>query len=339
MTNSTCGSRSWSTVTAVLDTGASDLDAQLEAYRRELTGYCYRMLGSAADAEDAVQETLVRAWRGFERFEGRSSLRSWLYRIATNVCLDMRNGRQRRALPMDLGPARRRRLLGGPMPEAAWIQPFPDRRVTVDSDPAERAAWRGTRSGSRSSPRCSTCPRASAPCSSCARFFGWRASEAAEALRHDGGVGEQRAAARPSDVGDERREIGRASPGEGDDVERGAVGSLRRCVRALRHEALVGLLHDDAILSMPPYRCGDAAGPTSLVGCAVRAPRAAARGWFRSPPTALSPSPSTRPAPGGSAEAFAINVLDVVAGKVRAIDCFIDSALFETFGLPLVLGG
>src|SRR5687768_6348257 len=79
-----------------------DLEAQLERYRPELTGYCYRMLGSAFEAEDAVQETLIRAWRGLDRFAGRASLRSWLYRIATNVCIDLRNDRRRRVLPMDL---------------------------------------------------------------------------------------------------------------------------------------------------------------------------------------------------------------------------------------------
>src|SRR6476659_8751045 len=81
-----------------------ELDS-LDQYRRELTGYCYRMLGSAFDADDAVQETMVRAWRNLDRFEGRSALRSWLYRIATNVCLDKLRGRQRRAMPMDMSPA------------------------------------------------------------------------------------------------------------------------------------------------------------------------------------------------------------------------------------------
>src|SRR3989440_12036360 len=105
----------------------SELELQLEQHRAELTGYSYRMLGSAFEAEDAVQETLVRAWRSFERFEGRSALRSWLYSIATNVCLDMLAGRERRARPMDLGPAREpvESNLHTP-PQATWIEPIPD---------------------------------------------------------------------------------------------------------------------------------------------------------------------------------------------------------------------
>ena len=122
-------------------TGAEPM-AQLEGYRSELTGYCYRMLGSAFEAEDAVQETLVRAWRAFDRFEGRSALRSWLYRIATNVCLDMLDARKRRARPMDLGPA------GAPVvenlrtPDQLWIEPMPDGLVVPDGDPAEIVAGR-----------------------------------------------------------------------------------------------------------------------------------------------------------------------------------------------------
>ncbi|HXG40691.1 MAG TPA: sigma-70 family RNA polymerase sigma factor, partial [Candidatus Limnocylindrales bacterium] len=109
----------------------TELESRLEAYRSELTAYCYRMLGSAFEAEDAVQETLLRAWRALERFEGRSALRSWLYRIATNVCLDMLAGRQRRAIPMDLGPASSADVaLPAPLPESAWVEPIPDARLT-----------------------------------------------------------------------------------------------------------------------------------------------------------------------------------------------------------------
>ena len=118
---------------------------ELEQYRVELTGYCYRMLGSSFEAEDAVQETFIRAWRSLERFEGRSALRSWLYRIATNVCLDMLGGRERRARPMDLGPAREPVESNlNTLPEVTWIEPAPDGSVVPEGDPAEVAVARET---------------------------------------------------------------------------------------------------------------------------------------------------------------------------------------------------
>jgi len=111
---------------------SGDLERRLEEHRRELTAYCYRMLGSAFESEDAVQETLIRAWKGFDRFEGRAALRSWLYRIATNVCLDMLNGRERRARPMDLGPAQEPVESNlHTLPEPVWIQPMPDSLVVA----------------------------------------------------------------------------------------------------------------------------------------------------------------------------------------------------------------
>src|SRR5215212_12202256 len=116
----------------------------LDRYRRELTGYCYRMLGSGFEAEDAVQETMVRAWRATDSFEGRSAVRSWVYRIATNVCLDMLRGSQRRARPMDMGPASTAADTVGPrLPEATWVLPMPDARVLPgEGDPAELAELR-----------------------------------------------------------------------------------------------------------------------------------------------------------------------------------------------------
>src|SRR5918997_855571 len=131
--------------TAAVMASTSELESRLEQHRAELTGYCYRMLGSAFEAEDAVQETLLRAWRSYDRFEGRAALKSWLYRIATNVCLTMLDGRGRRARPMDLSPAG---TVDGPLstlPEATWLEPVPDSRVLpAQGDPAELARARET---------------------------------------------------------------------------------------------------------------------------------------------------------------------------------------------------
>src|SRR5207237_6076930 len=137
-------SRTMSLVQANRTAAPAELEGQLEQYRPELIGYCYRMLGSPFEAEDAVQETLLRAWRGYERFEGRSAVRSWVYRIATNVCLDMLRGRRRRARPMDMGPSHPADGEIGPMlAENLWVTPIPDDRVVPpDGNPEERAVAR-----------------------------------------------------------------------------------------------------------------------------------------------------------------------------------------------------
>src|SRR6476646_8953040 len=106
---------------------SAPVELQLEQYRSELTAYSYRMLASPFEAEDAVQETFIRAWRSIDRFEGRAALRSWLYRIATNVCLDMLSGKERRARPMDFGPSQEPILDNAHvLTEVTWLEPIPD---------------------------------------------------------------------------------------------------------------------------------------------------------------------------------------------------------------------
>ena len=115
----------------------------LEQHRAELTAYCYQMLGSPFDAEDAVQDAFVRAWRARDRFEGRAAMTSWLYRIATNVCLDMLKSRERRIRPMDLGPACEPIEANlNIRSEATWIAPIPDQMIAPEGDPADLAVAR-----------------------------------------------------------------------------------------------------------------------------------------------------------------------------------------------------
>lgn len=122
---------------------AGRADTELGRHRAQLFAHCRRMLGSPFEAEDAVQVTLLRAWRGFDRFEGRASLRSWLYQIATNVCLDMQNGRERRARAMDLGPARAPEAATLPTRATATrIEPVPTKALGPDGDPADAAVAR-----------------------------------------------------------------------------------------------------------------------------------------------------------------------------------------------------
>ena len=314
-------------------TSAPPLD-QLEQHRRELTGYCYRMLGSGSEADDAVQETLLRAWRAADRFEGRSSVRSWLYRIATNVCLDMLRGRQRRARPMDLGPASppEESHLGPMRAEATWVTPVPDARVLADhADPAEIAASRETIRLAFVTALQHLPARQRAALILC-EVLRWQAAEAAELLDTTTAAVNsalQRARATLSDLGTDARETALDPP---------QSELLSRYVDAFERydiPALVSLLHEDAIQSMPPYDMW--LEGAANIGRWFVGPGAGCRG-SRLVPTAANGCPAFgqyRVDPNGGHAPWALQVLEIEEGRISAYHAFLDTAaLFPAFGLP-----
>ena len=317
--------------------GPEELEQRLEQYRRELTGYCYRMLGSAFEAEDAVQETMIRAWRSFDRFEGRAALRSWLYRIATNVCIDMLNGRQRRARPMDLGPARTPHLssLGAPLPEASWIQPMPDSRVLpTGSDPADLAVERETIRLAFVGALQHLPPRQRAVLL-LREVLRWQASEVAELLEMTvASVNSALQRARATLATDNLSSTDAFEPM--DESQRELLDRYVDAFERYDMTSLVSLLHEDATLSMPPYNMwlrGRAdfqrwlLGPGS--GCRgsrlvpVKANGSAAFAQYRSS------------GPGGRHEPFSLQVLEMSGGRITALNAFLDTTtLYPLFGLP-----
>src|SRR4051812_20258623 len=227
------------------------VEDRLEQHRRELTAYCYRMLGSAFEAEDAVQESFIRAWRGFDRFEGRAALRSWLYRIATNVCLDMLNGRERRARPMDLGPAREPIESNlNALPEVTWIEPIPDGLVAAEGDPADVAVSHETIRLAFVAALQHLPPRQRAVLILC-EVLRWQATEVAELLETSvASVNSALQRARAT------LEAAHLEPTTGEPLDAEQQELIARYVDAFERydvSSLVTLLHDDVTFSMPPY--------------------------------------------------------------------------------------
>ena len=228
-----------------------DLEGELKAHRRELTGFCYRMLGSGAEAEDAVQETFVRAWKAFDRFEGRSSVRSWLYRIAGNVCIDMHRAPQRRARPMDLGPSSTlATAVLSPQVESTFVQPIADERVIdLDGDPADVAAARESIRLAFVAALQHLPARQRAVLILC-EVLRWPAAEVAELL--DTSVASVNSALQRA-----RATLATIEPDQLDpvlDPEHEAL--LQRYVAAFEAydmTALAALLREDVVISMPPH--------------------------------------------------------------------------------------
>ena len=229
-------------------------DEDLELHRRELTGYCYRMLGSGFDADDAVQETMVRAWRAADRFDGRSSLRSWLYRIATNVCFDALNGRRNRAMPMDMSAAPSEPVqssLGTPLPETTWVEPVQDGSVLPEaSDPADVMVARESVRLAFVAALQHLPPRQRAVLV-LREVLRWKADEVADLL--DTSVASVNSALQRA-----RATLAAKQPrGEAPDpLDPEHVALLQRYVEAFERydiSALVALLHEDATQCMPPW--------------------------------------------------------------------------------------
>ena len=309
---------------------APALEQQLEQHRSELTGYCYRMLASPFEAEDAVQETFLRAWRGYDRFEGRAALRSWLYRIATNVCLDLIGARERRARPMDLGPS------GAPvaenlrtLPEVTWVEPIPD--------PAEEAVSRESIRLAFVAALQHLPPRQRAALILC-EVFRWQASEAAELLETS--VASVNSALQRARATLESLDL-EAAPPAAEEADGELLARYVAAFEAYDMDALTSLIHEDATQSMPPYdlwlRGRDDIftwwwGPG--IGC---------QGSRVIPTRAANGSPAFgqyKPSPDGGYEPWALQVLEVADGKIVELTFFLDTErVFPLFGLPARLDG
>jgi RNA polymerase sigma-70 factor (ECF subfamily) len=310
-----------------------DLDRQLEQHRTELTAYAYRMLASAFEAEDAVQETFLRALKGFKGFEGRAALRSWLYRIATNVCLDMLGGKERRARPMDLALAKTADApLGEPLPEVTWILPVPDDRVVPqDGDPAEVAESRETIRLAFVAALQHLPPKQRAVLI-LHEVLRWKASEVAELLETsvasvNSALQRARATLATADV---------EALSEPDDEEQRAL--LARYVDAFERydmDSLTSLLQHDATWNMPPYELWLQTHDDIRRWCL--GPGIECRD-SRLLPTTANGSPAFgqyKPAPDGGLEPWSLQVLEISQGRITGITFFLDTAsLFPLFGMP-----
>jgi RNA polymerase sigma-70 factor, ECF subfamily len=316
---------------------SGELDLQLEQHRVELTAYCYRMLASAFEAEDAVQETLVRAWRSIDRFEGRAALRTWLYRIATNVCLDMLTGRERRARPMDLGPAQSHDRQPGPtLPEIAWIEPIPDGRVlAANADPAELAVSRETIRLAFVAALQHLPPRQRAVLI-LREVLRWQATEVAELL--DTSVASVNSALQRARATLATSNVSATdSPPQLGEADRALLARYVEAFERYDIEALTSLIQEDATQSMPPFDLW-LRGRDDIFAWWL-GPGIGCKGSRVIPTVSANGSPAFgqyKPTPDGGYEPWALQVLELEAGRIVEFTFFLDTeALFPLFGLPL----
>ncbi|MEU9911760.1 sigma-70 family RNA polymerase sigma factor [Streptomyces sp. NPDC051001] len=322
-------------------TMTADLDVRLEKHRVELTGYCYRMLGSSFEAEDAVQDTMVRAWRNYEKFEGRSSLRSWLYRIATNVCLDMLTAGNKRARPMDLTdstPLAQAAL--SPRPDHTWLEPMPDARIlpTVE-DPAEAAVAKESVRLAFMAALQQLPPKQRAVLI-LREVLAWKASEVAELL--DTTVASVNSALQRARATLAERDGHGADAKVSDPLDEEQQKLLDRYMAAFEGydmTALTALLHEDAIMTMPPFDLwltghDDITGFMTTLGSACECSRLVPVQVNGLPGFAqYKPDPEA-----GGYTPWAVQVLEISEGRLTGFHFFLDTKRwFPLFGLPLHL--
>jgi RNA polymerase sigma-70 factor (ECF subfamily) len=315
----------------------AEVMAELEAFRTELTGYCYRMLGSAFEAEDAVQETFVRAWRAYDGFEGRSSLRSWLYRIATNVCLSMLGASQRRARPMDLQPAQSADTpLPPPLPEAVWVEPAPDALVVPDGDPAAVTVARESVRLAFVAALQHLPPKQRAVLI-LREVLRWRAEEVSELLGTS--VASVNSALQRARATMATRQTEGASTTEPlDDTSQALLDRYVEAFERYDMDSLTSLLATDATWNMPPYDLWLQTHRDIAAWC--MGPGIGCMG-SKLVPTIANGQPAFgqyKPSPDGGREAWSLQVLELSGDRITGITFFLDTArFFPMFGLPLTL--
>jgi len=308
-----------------VEASTAELEGAVEQYRSELVGYCYRMLGSPFEAEDAVQEALVRAWRGVHRFEGRAALRSWLYRIATNVCLDMLGSRERRVRPVDLGPAQEPVFENlHERAEATWILPAPD--------PADVAVSRDTIRLAFVAALQQLPPKQRAALILC-EVLQWRASEVAELL-------ESSVASVNSALQRARSTLSSSElPARDTTYDEELLARYVAAFEAYDLDALASVIREDASQSMPPYDMWLEGRDDMFAwwvgpGIGCRDSRVLPAGRANGFPA----YGQYKPGPDGGHEPWALQVVELAGGKVAEITFFLDTKrLFPLFGLPLEL--
>jgi RNA polymerase sigma-70 factor (ECF subfamily) len=308
---------------------------EMEQHRAELTAHCYRMLGSPFDAEDAVQEAFVRAWRSRDRFEGRAAMRTWLYRIATNVCLDTLKGTRRRVRAMDLGPACEPLETNLNVPsDKRWIEPIPDHLVAPEADPADQVVERESIRLAFVAALQQLPPRQRAVLI-LREVLRWEASEVAELL-------DSTVPSVNSSLQRARATLGKSHVSSNDPLPALSGDDramLERYVAAFERydmNALTSLIREDATQSMPPFDMW-LGGRDDILAWWL-GPGIGCRGSRVLPVGGANGSPAFgqyKPSPEGGFEPWALQVLELSAGRIVEFTFFLDTArMFPLFGLP-----